>query len=118
MIGRPPRSTLFPYPTLSRFSGGCVGWAGRRPRSGSSQALPVEGAEERGDLGHFPLEGLADRGRPAEAARPAKGLELFRQGQRLLGAENPQRTPQAVRGMERLLIVAAPDGRREGRHAL
>src|SRR5712692_559798 len=84
----------------------------------ASQTFPIERAEEGGDPRDLQLEGVADRGRFADLAGPAHGLELSGQRERLLGAKDPQRAPQTVGQLERLLIVAASDRRRQGRHPL
>src|SRR6266849_2509253 len=80
----------------------------------ASQTLPIESAEEGGDPRDLQLEGVADRGRFADLAGPAHGLVLSGQRERLLGAKDPHRASQTVGQVERLLIVAAPDSRREG----
>src|SRR3712207_8794447 len=53
MIGRPPRSTLFPYPTLFRSPGAFAGWASalrsvpRRSRSNGRPNSHATDASER-----------------------------------------------------------------------
>src|SRR5205809_3256010 len=53
MVRRPPRSTLFPYTTLFRSSGGGVGGAGAggdRGRAGPAAAVAVRSEEHTSEL--------------------------------------------------------------------
>src|SRR2546430_6737864 len=67
MIGRPPRSTLFPYPTLFRSRRSAVHLGRRRPRLaavlGEGVVQVVVRAVDPGDVG---VAGLVDRHRREE----------------------------------------------------
>src|SRR3712207_8729866 len=51
MIRRPPRSTLFPYTTLFRSSGGCRVAAPPAGRAARPPGPPLRGLPRRGDVG-------------------------------------------------------------------